>query len=231
MINSVRNTVMAVVNKNNFGYITPSDFNLYAKQAQLDIFEDYFYRYNTWVSKRNNRTAGTGYSDIAKNLEEVIDTFSIVGDLTLDAGSTFILPANYYLLNTVRHLGATEVERVSNNKALNLLSSNLTAPSTMYPCYVMNENKVTVYPDTIVADVSSQYIRVPLDPKWSYATLTGGEPLFDQSAADYQDFELPKTDEYAIVDRILQYVGVSLRDRELVQHAASQELTETQQEG
>ena len=45
MINSVRNTVMAAADKNNFGYITPDDFNLYAKQAQLDIFEDYFYQY------------------------------------------------------------------------------------------------------------------------------------------------------------------------------------------
>ena len=43
IINSVRETVLSVLNKNNYGYITPSDFNLYAKQAQLDIFEDYFY--------------------------------------------------------------------------------------------------------------------------------------------------------------------------------------------
>ena len=35
---------MAVANKNNFGYITPEDFNLYAKQAQLDLFEDYIFR-------------------------------------------------------------------------------------------------------------------------------------------------------------------------------------------
>ena len=46
MINSVRNTVLAVANKQNFGYISPGDFNLYAKQAQLDICENYFYRYN-----------------------------------------------------------------------------------------------------------------------------------------------------------------------------------------
>ena len=42
MINSVRNTVLAILNKNNYGYISPSDFNLFAKQAQMDIFEDYF---------------------------------------------------------------------------------------------------------------------------------------------------------------------------------------------
>ena len=42
MINPVRKTVLSILNKNNYGYITPDDFNLYAKQAQLDIFDDYF---------------------------------------------------------------------------------------------------------------------------------------------------------------------------------------------
>ena len=53
MINSVRNTVLAVANKQNFGYITPADFNLYAKQAQLDLFEDYFYSYSQQLYKQN----------------------------------------------------------------------------------------------------------------------------------------------------------------------------------
>ena len=47
LINTVRATVLSIANKNNFGYITPNDFNLYAKQAQLDLFEDYFYQYNS----------------------------------------------------------------------------------------------------------------------------------------------------------------------------------------
>ena len=42
MINEVRNAVLAFLNKNNYGYITPQDFNLYAKQAQLELFEDLF---------------------------------------------------------------------------------------------------------------------------------------------------------------------------------------------
>ena len=53
MINEVRNAVMSVINKNNYGYISPSDFNLYAKQAQLDIYEDYFNTFSlqSWTSR------------------------------------------------------------------------------------------------------------------------------------------------------------------------------------
>ena len=75
-INEVRNTVLAIANKNNYGYITPQDFNLYAKQAQLDMFEDYFYSYNNWIQRQNGRSSGTGYADITKGLVEVMDSFS-----------------------------------------------------------------------------------------------------------------------------------------------------------
>jgi hypothetical protein len=99
MINSVRNTVLAVANKENYGYITPSDFNLFAKQAQLDIFEEYFYRYNEWITKQNARVSGSDYANIVKNLEEVIDKFSSVsGGLTYSV-DRFELPSDYYLIN------------------------------------------------------------------------------------------------------------------------------------
>ena len=65
MINSVRNTVLSVLNKNNYGYLSPSDFNLFAKQAQLDLFEDVFYEYNYQINKENARQSGTGYANIS----------------------------------------------------------------------------------------------------------------------------------------------------------------------
>ena len=73
MINEVRNAVMAVINKNNYGYISPSDFNLFAEQAQLDIFEDYFYLYNNQLNAEVMRKSGTGYANITKGIIEVKD--------------------------------------------------------------------------------------------------------------------------------------------------------------
>ena len=61
---------MAIINKDNNGYITPDEFNLFAKQAQLEIFEQYFYNYTNWVNKRNARMANDGYSDIQKQIAE-----------------------------------------------------------------------------------------------------------------------------------------------------------------
>jgi len=347
-INAVRNTVLAIANKNNYGYISPQDFNLYAKQAQMDMFEDYFYQYNNWINRENNRTSGTGYADIIKGLEEVIDTFSMqvfLGQLNpvstpnvpsgLSGSAVYVLPDDYYLINklyrypTLRVRGATsnstpgsnllidttqdffttgvqpgdivvntsatgaapypatgapglqgwvqnidntaspagstivcsanlfvdpagigtegyaiydannivEVERVSQRKIFNLTSSNLTYPTPQYPCYILDGNLISVYPTTWdglndpftlgddmgPCDVKAQYIRYPRDPNWTFAVLQGGEPLFDQSQLDFQQFELPNSDEPALVAKICQYVGIEIREAEVLNFGTNEE--------
>jgi hypothetical protein len=228
MINSVRNTVLSVLNKNNYGYISPNDFNLFAKQAQLDIFENYFYRYNYQILKENARESGIGYADIKKQYEEVIDSFSKSVSLTKTSG-TFALPTDYYTIVRVIHTNnvgkMVEVEKVSMARAQQLLMSNLTQPIELFPAYVQSEDKLTVYPDTISTGVSCYYVRYPKDPKWTY-TLVSGEPLFNQGAVDYQDFELPLTDEPTLVAKILQFAGMSIRETEAINFANQQEQTE-----
>ena len=56
MINSVRNTVLSVLNKNNYGYISPSDFNLFALNAQMEIFEGYFDAYNKIINQKRKKS-------------------------------------------------------------------------------------------------------------------------------------------------------------------------------
>ena len=319
IINTVRATVLSIANKNNFGYITPADFNLYAKQAQLDIFEDYFYQYNSWIVKQNARVSGSGYADILKGIAEVVDSFSSTKGLINIGINLFDLPNDYYLIDKINYYpkqeaiginttyinyklvdsnatfittglvysgqlltnttknsisegvtayivsvdsetqltlssdalrigdsysivstsGITEVERVSQNKIFYLNSSPLTSPGLLYPAYVLGGansittgNTITVYPEIINTSgtVVSQYIRYPKDPKWAYYALTGSSPVFDEGAADYQDFELPLSDEINLVNKILQYAGVSIRDDRVYAFGKQEETEETQQE-
>ena len=236
MINSVRNTVLSVLNKNNYGYISPSDFNLFAKQAQLDIFEDYFYQYNYQINKENARQSGTGYADITKGYSEVIDSFSVTEDLTYIATNTFSVPtelttgSDYYLINKVLFNNGTslkEMEQVSHSKITMLLNSLYTAPSLTFPAFTIEDSTLTAYPDTIPATatekVKCQYIRYPKDPKWTYLSLTGGEPVFDSTANDYQDFELPLDNEPDLIMKILQYAGMSIREIAAVNFAQAAE--------
>jgi hypothetical protein len=229
MINDVRNTVLSIISKDNRGFITPFEFNLFAKQAQLEIFEQYVYNYTNAINKQNARLNGEGYADIAKNIGEVIDTFSKFSAATYNLGtSKFNFPANYYFLEKLVYNNSTEIEKVSHRKILNLVNSNLTAPTTKYPVYTMDENGLLVYPTTINSNVTIQYLRYPKDPNWTYSITPLGDPLFNPAAATYQDFELPLDDFANLVIKILEYAGISIREQDVVSAAKAEEVQDIQ---
>ena len=229
MINDVRNTVLSIISKDNRGYVTPEEFNLFAKQAQLEIFEQYIYSYSNSIVKQNARMFGEGYTDVPKNMGEVIDEFSVFAPLTY-SNPYFLPPVDYYYLERVMYNNTIEVEKVSQRKISALLNSNLTAPDVSYPVYTLQGTGLIVYPTTITSNViTAQYIRYPKDPVWTYNSITAGQPVFNPSNAFYQDFELPLSDFSGLVVKILQYAGVSIREMEVVQAAKSEEIQDSQQ--
>ena len=124
-----------------------------------------------------------------------------------------------------------EAEKVSNSKINLLNKSLLTAPSDSYPAYTQKGDSVTIFPSTFngALDVQATYIRYPKDPKWTFVTLFNGEPLFDQTQSDYQDFELPIDDTNNLVSRILQYAGISIREGDVYQFGQVEEQKENQE--
>lgn len=246
MINSVRNTVLSILNKNNYGYVSPSDFNLYSKQAQFEIFEEYFSEYNKTINMENARQSGTSYADLRKPIGEAMEVFAVTSTLTQVAPATnrFFLPSatttgfDYFMINKVLCYDASvnprkfkgEAEKVTHTHITMLITSNLTAPTEQYPAYTQEGGILTVYPSTINLpnEVDSNYFRYPKDPKWTYITLANGEPVFDQSQPDYQDFEIPLEDEYKVVSKILQYAGMSIREIAAVQFGGAEEQKQSQ---
>ena len=106
-INTVYQTVLAVANKEQRGYITPQEFNLFANQAQMDIFEQYFYDINQFGRIPGNDTE---YSDMLNILNEKINLFATSAECddftsTLTNGTAFKLPntsTDFYRLGTVK---------------------------------------------------------------------------------------------------------------------------------
>jgi hypothetical protein len=237
MINEVRNDVLSILNKNNYGFISPSDFNNYANLAQLDIFEQYFFKYNQWIIKQNVRQANTGLADMTKRMEDVIEEFSVTASPTVSTPTnSFTLPTNIFFLNRVTYVKETgrfiDIEKCSRLKINQLLMSNLTQPIDIFPMYYNEGKKIFVYPDTIVDQnkIKIDYVRYPAQPKWTWRNISGGAPMFDQSQPDYQDFELPKSDHSLLVAKILQYAGFEIREDAAVQSGLQEEQKTMQME-
>jgi hypothetical protein len=245
MINQIRNTVLSIISKDNRGYITPEEFNQFARQSQMELFEQYFYDYSNNLNKTNARLHNSGYSDITGRLSEVLDRFLEETTLVYNGTSDrFYMPGDDplnpnelkpYRVIRLTYNGSKEIEKVSQQKILNLLSSNLTTPTTAYPVYALYKYNdsgtagIDVRPTSITSNVSMLYVRHPLDPKWTYTSLSGGQPIFNQSASDYQDFELPLSDGPRLVVKICAYSGVSIREADVVQLMNSEEVMDIQQ--
>lgn len=247
MINEVRNNVMFILNKDNRGYITPMEFNTYARQAQLDIFQKYMYEYSNAIIKQNARYHGEGYSNIAKRVSETLDRLSEYQTMQYNPANGILdVPADCYYIEKIIYNNSVEVDRVDHSKVLNLINSNLTAPTASYPAYIITSDpavgstagSLTVYPNSLMnpilpqsnaTNVQIRYVRYPIDPEWTYNTISGGEPIFDPTNAQFQDFEIPYEEFPNLVSKILQYAGLSIRESEVVQDAKAEEVQTAQQ--
>ena len=66
-IDTVYQRVLTIANKEQRGYVTPQEFNILANQAQMDIFEQYFYDLNAFSRIPGNDTT---YADVIDILNE-----------------------------------------------------------------------------------------------------------------------------------------------------------------
>ena len=214
-IDTVYQKVLTFANKEQRGYITPQQFNLFADQAQKEIFEQYFYDLNQLA-----RVPGRSeeYSDIVHNLNEKVAIFERADGV----GQVLV---NVYRLGTVISNGR-EVEEVQQNELLYINQSPLTAPTLSRSVYVRTgENTITVTPTS--TDITYTYVSTPTKPSWGYVVVNE-RAMYDSS--NKVDFQLHKSEESELVYRILAFAGISMQKPSLAQAAIGLETAKIQQE-
>jgi len=222
-VDTVYQRVLAILNKEQRGYVTPQEFNLFANQAQLDIFEQYFYDINQFGRLHGNDTE---YSDMLNILNEKINLFEVTAAMTYAVGY-WSAPNNLYRIGTVIY-GGKEVERINNNEFLYINASPLTKPSNARPVFIASANGYKVYGDTeLTTGVTCNYIKKPATVSWAYTTVLGEAQY---NASNSTDFELHPSEETELVMKILELAGISTKELQVYQIAAQEEAKNTQQE-
>jgi len=238
MIDHVRRTVLSVLNKENRGTLTVSQFNSYAKHAQQLLFDQYFSEYARLNTLKNARRLSKDQGDKLAILRANIDKFmktasgSIVSTyLTFGVDSQnnpLFKPEDLYTPISLVYSGKL-MEYVPKYKETYLESSNIAGPSALYPGYCDENDYWYVKPSTLTGAVDVSYIRNLVDPNWTYIVV-GENPVFNLSALDYQDFELGLDDMASLVVEILKLSGVTIREAEVAQAAAQIDAVDTQKE-
>lgn len=227
MINHVRNTVLSVLNKENRGTLTVSQFNSYAKYAQQLLFDQYFSEYSRLSTLKNSRRLSRDQGDKLSILRSNIDKFMKTATVS-KTGDYYLKPSDMYSPISLVY-GGKMVEYVPKYKETYLESSNIAGPSALYPGYCDENDYWYLKPDTLADDLTLNYIRTLAEPRWTYQVV-GENPVFNPSATDYQDFELGPDDETSLIIEILKLSGVTIREAEVSQAAAQIDAVDTQKE-
>ena len=206
-INNVYQKVLALANKEQRGYITPQEFNLFADQAQMEIFEQYFYDL-----EQRQRAVGNefDYADMVNSIEEKISVFEKVNQAigfidnegNIDVSSSVMDSdgnTNLYKLGDVKinypiSPGVYEdfyypVEQIQ-LKELNLHSiSSLKTFSKKRPVYTKHSEslvpvRIQIHPPPPSGSmVMINYIVRPKRPNWTYV-LSGNNAKYIYHFAD-----------------------------------------------
>jgi len=236
-IDTVYQKVLTFANKEQRGYITPQEFNLFADQAQKEIFEQYFYDLNQFSRAPGNSEE---YSDIIHNINEKIAIFEKVADVQNNV--TTLSAADLYRLGTVMssvQIGSSysgsessttaevEVEEVQQNEILYLNLSYLTRPTENRPVYVRTgKNKIQIYPATITS-AKYTYVSTPTKPAWNYVVVNN-KAMFNPSGK--VDFELHPSEENELVYKILKFAGLAMKRDDIARGGQGLESLQIQQE-
>jgi len=211
-IDEVYKFVQFMANKEQRGYVKPSEFNMLAKRAQLDVIKEK-------VGKPSPVAGVIGFKDTAQLSDELYPVTVFESNLTV-SGDLFTFPADYLHFVSLWY-GGESVEMISLGELYKRRSSSLVFPSGEYPVGVIEANGVRIYTDTLGASSTTftarlNYIKKPSDPNWAYSTVNSIE-IYNSS--DSTQLILADSTHKEIANRILGYIGVNLREAEIIQYS------------
>mgnify|MGYP000536402768 CR=1 FL=1 len=193
-VDTVYQRVLTLANKEQRGYITPQEFNLFANQAQIEIFEQYFHD----VKKFNALPGNTQeFSDSLSVLYEKIGEFEVQENLAwMQANMPIVGNAMRIPWDIVYKIGTVTITAFTDNnrspsaqtELLNFkdfgasMFSSLTAPSISRPTACINTGclLVSIGKNTLVthqtissynAAMAINFIARPKKVEWAYVIV------------------------------------------------------------
>lgn len=234
-VDTVYKTVLYILNKEQRGYVTPSEFNSVADQVQKEIFNSYFPDGNQQNRKNQNNAENDTeffnmYKDISYKLypfeKEIAFTYNSTND-----GFIQTAPPTVYKIGEVvsTYTGQPEIESITqlvDKVDFNKISkSKLTAPTERYPIYYTTNAtiapstvqqlllKISPTPNTVVVNCLTN----PTTPNWAFTIGGLGQYIYDPNASI--NFELDISEQTNIIVNVLKYFGIIINNPTVIQVA------------
>ncbi len=238
-VDTVYQKVLALANKEQRGYITPQDFNLFANQAQMEIFEQYFYDTNL---ARKNQGNDTVYADVDDMLEEKLQIFeefeeqAIVNtwltSVVVGVGAGRALPSYIYRVSRVEfNQSECEIMNTKDFENARLTMNGLLSPTSDRPVVNIRNNVMRCRAaggNIVTTNLSVFYFKKPEKVNWTYVVVNH-QAMYDANLST-QDFELHPSEENNLVNKILMLAGLANRQPDIMGAGQGMDMATKQQQ-
>jgi len=240
-VDKVYQTVLALANKEQRGYITPQEFNLFANHAQMDIFEQYFYDLNQFKRAPGSHDNSTDPVSIIYDKLSNLMMFAPLAatNPTVLGNKRYKLPNDFYryidCLTTTDKFGYS-IEKKTKKDFFACMTSPLTRGTPSMPILYFDQedgdiwvNGFTPFSTSAASRINLSYYRKPRTVNWTYVNINE-KAIHNPSAADKRDFDLHDSEERNLTIKILKLAGINLVNQGLASAAQAEEVKNIQQE-
>lgn len=233
-VREVYNALNDLANKDERGFVTPTEFNSFASIAQINIFNKLFDELTAAENMRRRNIDPARDKSRIKQIKEDLGVFAKTETITKTSGA-FARPDDFARLINVK-TGGDILLGVNNSvmadviydeeKLDRVLLSTLSAPTVSRPVVLISDD-FEVFP-TSVSKIKVRYYKQPegLDPtsnartvslpKFGFTTSNGKEAY---NASTSVDFELPEHYTSELVFEMGKLIGVNLRDADVYNYS------------
>jgi len=237
-VNTVYTTVLYILNKEQRGYVTPSEFNSIADLVQKEIFNSYFPNGNQQNRKnQNNSENDTEFFNMSKDVEyklfpfkkDITFTYDVANNSFYNATSSSIYKIGEVVITYDGQPKYESIAQLSDKRDFEKITrSKLTTPTKQYPLFITTNAtptsltnrlalKVSPWTSLTSGNVVASCLLNPTSPNWNFTVGSVGQYIY--SANNSVDFQLDISEQTNLIINILKYFGVIINDPTIIQVA------------
>lgn len=237
-VREVYNVLKDIANKDERGFVTPSEFNSFAPIAQANVFNRIFERVTAGHTLRKRGIDPGRDKSTIKQAKEDLAIFSKSATITKNSSQVFEKPDDLARIISLRTYGDVMLDVSSSRvipveydeeKFTYVMTSELSKPTENSPVAFVGE-EIRVYPTSILRIILSYYkqpegivpstgARTASLPKFGFTVLNNKESY---NPATSVDFELPEHYVPELVEEMAKLIGINLRDADVYAYSNPQ---------
>lgn len=219
LLDRLYQTAQAIVDKETQDYLRPLYFNLYVNNGVFNIFNKLISDVKSNTRKSNWMLDGKNLADFEEHTKQLLEHYLTPTTITSNNGY-FTLGSEIALIQDVSKDNII-LEKVDVDDFTLLKRNKVSPPTDCSPICTKIGSTLMVEPISIT-EIDVFYLRTPEKAKWTFEEVNG-KPMFNPTASDFKDVDIPEVLFDELLTDILRQVGISNREQLLVNSAIQEE--------